>query len=167
MPTPSPPATPMIAVLDDAIRREKEATFAAAGAARVPATRIAIVTGGTRGVGREIVRGLCAAGGYRVLILARNEAEGADVCGEEPDTTFLVCDLASLASVYHCGEQIQRSCPRVHLLVNCAGMVPTSERMETVDGNEVALATNVLGPHLLTTMLLEQMGAAPHLAVEI
>ena len=153
--------TPMLAVLDDAIQREKVETFAAQGQVRPPETKIAVVTGGTRGVGREIVRGLCATGGYRVLVLGRDSQAGGDVCAG--DTTgnceFLHCDLSSLAAVYSCGEQIQRTCARVHLLVNCAGIVGPAERTETVEGNEVTLATNVLGPHLLTTLLLEQLEA--------
>ena len=49
--------------------------------------------------------------------------------------------------------------PRLDVLVNNAGVLPP-ERAVTADGNELALATNVLGPFLLTNLLIPLLTAS-------
>jgi retinol dehydrogenase-12 len=153
--------SPLVSVLDEQIAREQAATIAAAGEAAPPPLLTAVVTGGTSGVGREVVRGLRQAG-MAVIIVARDGERGRAVCEEErigdqdPDPLCLCveCDLSSIVSVQECAEAIKLKVPRVHVLVNCAGIVGPTERCLTAEGHEVTFATNVLGPHLLTTELL-------------
>ena len=62
-------------------------------------------------------------------------------------------DLASLASVRACAETLQQS--SIDGLLNNAGVMQQSRvRRQTVDGFEETLQTNVLGPFLLTRLLL-------------
>jgi dehydrogenase/reductase SDR family member 12 len=49
--------------------------------------------------------------------------------------------------------------PRLDVLVNNAGVLP-AERALSADGNELALATNVLGPFLLTNLLIPLLTAS-------
>ena len=50
---------------------------------------------------------------------------------------------------------------RLDVLVNNAGLIFGAERQVSVDGNELGLATNHLGPFLLTALLFEQLRASP------
>ena len=62
-------------------------------------------------------------------------------------------DLASLASVRACAETLQQS--SIDGLLNNAGVMQQSRvRRQTVDGFEETLQTNVLGPFLLTRLVL-------------
>jgi NAD(P)-dependent dehydrogenase (short-subunit alcohol dehydrogenase family) len=69
----------------------------------------AVVTGGTRGIGRAIADRL-AAEGWSVLILARHQADSPH--------RFQACDVADANAV----RTIFQNLPRVDALVNCAGI---------------------------------------------
>ena len=153
--------SPLVSVLDQQIAREQADTIAAAGEAAPPPLLTAVVTGGTSGVGREVVRGLRQAG-MEVIIVARDGQRGRAVCEEErtgdqdpdPLCTCVECDLSSVVSVQECAEAIKLKVSRIHVLVSCAGIVGPTERCLTSEGHEVTFGTNVLGPHLLATELL-------------
>ena len=61
--------------------------------------------------------------------------------------------LMSLASVRAFAERFAASGASLHVLVNNAGVLPP-ERDHTDEGVELTFATNVLGPFLLTALLL-------------
>jgi NAD(P)-dependent dehydrogenase (short-subunit alcohol dehydrogenase family) len=126
-------------------------------------SRIAVITGTTHGIGRVSARELVAAG-YTVVMLCR-DIEAAAVVRDEilraaPSATVhaLRCDLASLASVRACAEEVRQRFASIALLINNAGMVSTRHRI-SVDGYELTFASNHLGPFLLTGLLLDRMGA--------
>jgi NAD(P)-dependent dehydrogenase (short-subunit alcohol dehydrogenase family) len=102
--------------------------------------KVVLVTGAKAGLGRAIAEGLVALGAT-VRILVRGD--DAPSIGAEVDTL----DVSSLAAVRAYGY----SGP-VHALIHNAGVMPP-ERRETDEGHELALATHVLGPHLLTRRL--------------
>lgn len=130
------------------------------------ASRIAVITGTTHGIGRVTARELAAAG-FAVVMLCRDSAAGAGAAVREeiltraPDAALHVlhCDLASLESVRACAANVRRGFESIALLVNNAGMVSTRHRM-SVDGYELTFASNHLGPFLLTRLLLDRMD--PH-----
>ena len=103
--------------------------------------KVVLVTGAKAGLGRAIVEGLVGLGAT-VRILVRGDAPpiGGDV---HADTL----DVSSLAAV----REYPYPGP-VHALIHNAGVLPP-ERRETAEGHELALATHVLGPHLLTRLL--------------
>ena len=121
-----------------------------------------VVTGGNSGIGLETAVALGQMGA-RVLITARNAARGeaavrqiAERIGTSGSVELALFDLADLASVRAGAHEILERCPKLHVLVNNAGLV-LSERTETVDGYESTFAINHLGPFLLTTQLLPRL----------
>jgi NAD(P)-dependent dehydrogenase (short-subunit alcohol dehydrogenase family) len=101
-----------------------------------------LVTGATSGLGRESAVRL-AAGGARVLAGARDVSRLP--AGVEP----VELDLASLASVRAAAAAIGDP---VDVLINNAGVMGTPPTY-TVDGFELQIATNHLGPAALTWLL--------------
>jgi NAD(P)-dependent dehydrogenase (short-subunit alcohol dehydrogenase family) len=77
------------------------------------------------------------------------------------------CDVSSLRSVRELARRFRDEHGELHVLVNSAGMLP-AERSLSVDGHELALATNVLGPFLLTGLLVPALEAcAPSAVVNV
>jgi NAD(P)-dependent dehydrogenase (short-subunit alcohol dehydrogenase family) len=108
-----------------------------------------IVTGATSGVGLATAGALARAGAH-VILAVRNVELGAQRAAEiGGDTSVVKLDLADQASV--------RAFPGlfdgdVDVLINNAGAVAQS-RTDTVDGFEMTLGTNFLGPFALTNLL--------------
>ncbi len=69
------------------------------------------------------------------------------------DVQVVLCDVSDLASVRRCAAEIVASEPRLDVLVHNAGVLPSSRTLSP-DGIELTLATNVIGPFLLTQLLL-------------
>lgn len=76
-------------------------------------------------------------------------------------------DLSSLASVKAFAAQIQSdpAIPHIDGLILNAGIMALPERKVSVDGFEMQMATNVLGHHLLASLLLSKLKAAPHAVI--
>jgi NAD(P)-dependent dehydrogenase (short-subunit alcohol dehydrogenase family) len=72
---------------------------------------------------------------------------------------LLIADMSSQASVRALAEQIRQKYPRLDVLVNNAG-VGAPARKPSADGIEMTLATNHLGPALLTLLLLDLLKAS-------
>jgi NAD(P)-dependent dehydrogenase (short-subunit alcohol dehydrogenase family) len=120
--------------------------------------KTALVTGATGGIGKEIARGLAKLGAH-VYIGARNAERGAAVREElrkDGSVEALPLDVASFASIRSLAEKFPAE--RLDILVNNAGAW-FSDRRDSVDGYELTFATNVLGPHLLTKLLLPKLQA--------
>jgi len=112
-----------------------------------------IVTGATNGVGLGTTRALAKAGAH-VILAVRNTELGAQRAAEVGGSTSVVeLDLADLSSVRAFPALIDG---HVDILVNNAGTL-TDHRTETVDGFEMTLATNLLGPFALTNLLLPRV----------
>ncbi len=120
-------------------------------------TPTALVTGANSGIGMETVRGL-AAGGYRTLMLCRNAARAGAAAAEirrtEPDAPIdiVLGDLGVQASVRDAAAEVMRTTDRLDILVNNAGVTLRAPE-RTVEDHDTMLATNQLGPFLLTELL--------------
>jgi NAD(P)-dependent dehydrogenase (short-subunit alcohol dehydrogenase family) len=126
--------------------------------------RTVVITGANSGVGKATAVALAAAGA-RTVITARHEGRGREArddirraSGSE-EVDLVVFDLADLASVRAGAGQLLEAYPRIHVLVNNAGLV-LSHRTETKDGFEATFGTNHLGPFLLTNLLTERLKAS-------
>jgi len=108
------------------------------------AKRVAVVTGASSGIGAELARGL-AQRGWHCVLLSRREERLRPVA-EEIGGEFEVCDVADREAVEAVAARVLERHPRVHLLVNNAG-IPA--RANFVDGDpqkiEDVMRTNYLG----------------------
>lgn len=121
--------------------------------------RIALVTGGTSGMGYEDALALARAGA-EVIIAARNPERGAEAIARiktaVPDAKvqFEQVDLADLSSVRALAKALNQRLPRLDVLINNAAIMSPPERVTSADGLELQLATNYLGHFALTGMLV-------------
>lgn len=120
--------------------------------------RSAVVTG-TGGLGYETALALTRAGGA-VILAGRNPAKGAEairrIQAEAPSgqIRFERLDLASLSSVADFAGRLRERQARLDLLVNNAGVMRPSQRLQTEDGLELQFGTNHLGHFALTGELM-------------
>ena len=126
--------------------------------------RTVVITGANSGIGREGARALLAAGAEVVMVCRnRDKAEEAraDVTRSSGNdrAQVVLCDLASLADIRRAAAELLERFPKIHVLVNNAGLMNT-ERHETVDGHEATFAVNHLAPMLLTHLLRERLVAS-------
>ncbi|MGC2676534.1 MAG: SDR family NAD(P)-dependent oxidoreductase [Mycobacterium sp.] len=112
-----------------------------------------IVTGATNGVGLGTARLLTRAGAH-VILAVRNTELGAQRAAEIGGSTSIVkLDLADLSSVRAFPDQLDGD---VDILINNAGGL-SQHRTDTIDGFELTIGTNFLGPFALTNLLLERV----------
>lgn len=124
------------------------------------ATRTGLVTGANTGIGLETARGLAAAG-LRTVLLCRNaeraEAARADIAATVPGAELhvVLADLGEQAQVRRAAAEVADRFDRLHVLVNNAGVIlKAKQQARTAEGHDAYLATNHLGPFLLTNLLL-------------
>lgn len=122
--------------------------------------RPALITGANSGIGRAIAEALSHAGAL-VTVAGRSEAKiGAAAEAIEADSgtpvETLTVDLSDLSSVRRATDRFQSQHDDLAVLVNNAGGM-FGRRRTTVDGHEMTIATNYLGPFLLTHGLLPLM----------
>ncbi|XP_038571567.1 dehydrogenase/reductase SDR family member on chromosome X-like [Micropterus salmoides] len=121
--------------------------------------RVAIVTGGTRGMGFETARHLASLG-MHVIIAGNEKEEGAAAVrriheeGSEGKAEFIFLDLTSLKSVKRFVQTFRDRGLPLHVLFNNAGTMLVPEA-QTVDGFEFHFGLNYLGHFLLTNLLLD------------
>jgi len=135
--------------------------------------RVAVVTGATSGIGREVAFGLARLGATTVVVgrgtdrASRVAAELARASGNPRVEALRVDDLAVLADVRELAAALLDRYPAVHVLVNNAGAY-FRRREATPDGLERTFALNVLAPYVLTTLLAPRMiSSAPARVVNV
>lgn len=131
----------------------------------------ALITGGTKGIGFVTATKL-ARRGFRVVVTGRTQSTcdeaakriEAEVSGAK--AAGMALDLSSLDSVRAFASRFEGP---LKLLVNNAGNMSLDPQATlTKDGIETTLATNVVGPFLLTRLLLPKLReAAPARIVNV
>ncbi|HEV7580028.1 MAG TPA: SDR family NAD(P)-dependent oxidoreductase [Mycobacterium sp.] len=112
-----------------------------------------IVTGATNGVGLGTAQALAKAGAH-VVLAVRNTDLGKQRAEQMGGSTAVVkLDLADLSSVRAFPDQVDGE---FDILINNAGTL-TDRRTDTVDGFEMTLGTNLLGPFALTNLLVPRV----------
>ncbi len=120
--------------------------------------KVALVTGGSSGLGQETARAL-AEKGAQVILTARDVPKGDAVAAEIRRSTGNAqvgveeLELASLASVRTFARRFLDRHPALHVLVNNAGVM-ACPFTKTEDGFEMQFGTNHLGHFLMTCLLV-------------
>jgi dehydrogenase/reductase SDR family member 12 len=126
--------------------------------------KVVLVTGATSGIGEAAALGFARLGAT-VWLGVRDRARGdrarARIAAQtgSDDLRVGICDLGRLQSVRRFAERLAAESQRLDVLVNNAGVL-TAERSLSADGIELTLATNVVGPFLLTRLLCPLLGAS-------
>lgn len=125
--------------------------------------KVALVTGGSRGIGLMISRGLVQAGA-KVYVSARKQAEVDAAVAElsqHGSAVGLPADLSTQAGARALADAIAAREPALHVLVNNAGAnwgAPIADYPES--GWDKVMALNVKAVFDLTRFLLPQLTAA-------
>ena len=130
------------------------------------AARIALVTGGNRGIGYEICRQL-AASGLSVVLTARDAGKGKAAAKTLHDAGLEVefhrLDVSSCRSIRACIAAVAERRGRIDVLVNNAGVVldPRGSRFldSKLDTYRDTLETNLFGPLQLAQAVVPLMKA--------
>jgi NAD(P)-dependent dehydrogenase (short-subunit alcohol dehydrogenase family) len=123
--------------------------------------RIAIVTGASRGLGKEAAEALAEAGAS--VVLAARRAQWLDPTAEEFEQRGFeclacTCDISDEAQVQNVAEKALDRFGRIDILINNAGVswaAPFEEA--TVESWNKVLTTNVIGTQLMTRAVMPAM----------
>lgn len=125
--------------------------------------KTAIVTGANSGLGFETSKALAGAGA-EVIMACRNQdkaqaaADAIQAHHPGAKVEIMTLDLADLGSVRRFAQAAIKRCPKLHFLINNAGVMALPERRTTEDF-EMQFGTNHLGHFALTGLLFERLKA--------
>lgn len=127
------------------------------------AGRQIVVTGASSGLGEQVALDVVRLGGHVHLVI-RDEARGAAAAdriaaatGRSEATSLWRCDVADLDDVRALAGRMAGIGPLAGLVHN-AGSLP-AQRSESAQGHELTMALHVLGPVLMTELLLAELRA--------
>jgi NAD(P)-dependent dehydrogenase (short-subunit alcohol dehydrogenase family) len=119
---------------------------------------VALVTGGSRGIGRAIVEELSRT--HSVVATYNANREAAESVAAATGATIMPCQLGDLNSVKSLADEMETRFPPIDLLINNAGMAPR-ERRDILDATSESFdelfATNLRGPYFLTQRVAGRM----------
>lgn len=122
--------------------------------------RIALVTGGSSGIGRAISVQLADAGAT-VIMVARDPAKGEAtrqyIAQRGGRAVFFSVELSDVAAVEALIQKVNQTYGELHVLVNCAGGGEGTNHLEAPD--MIGRWNNMAGANLLSTYLVTTYGA--------
>lgn len=129
------------------------------------AGKTVLVTGANSGIGKAIAAGVARLGATVLLTVrdrSRGETARRDILADAPGSEVQIerCDVSDLPGVRAFAADLVTRVPRVDAVIHNAGVMPP-ERTRTPEGHELSLATHVLGPLLLTELLLPVLAESP------
>ncbi len=132
--------------------------------------KVALVTGGSSGLGQETARVLAERGAH-VILTARDIPKGEAVAAAIRASTgnqrveVEALELASLEQIRAFAERFLARHPALHILVNNAGVMACPPA-KTADGFELQFGSNHVGHFLMTCLLVPALrqGAASRVA---
>ncbi|KAH7207925.1 uncharacterized protein BKA55DRAFT_657394 [Fusarium redolens] len=128
--------------------------------------KVAVVTGGSSGIGLETVRFL-AQKGAKVYLTTRSESRARqakekltkDTDIDPRNVQYLVMDLYDPVSITHAVDELKKNEAKLHILINNAAASTSSTML--VDGKyEQHMAANHMGPFILINRLLPLLKTA-------
>lgn len=126
--------------------------------------RVIVVTGATSGLGRAAATQLASCGATLVVVGRnpdRNQAVVAEI-GEATGNhtiTQVAADMGDYGQVRALAERVLTDHDRLDVLIHNAGAL-TNDRREAPDGTEATVASQVVGPFLLTGLLLKRLASS-------
>ncbi len=128
--------------------------------------RIAVVTGGSRGIGKMIARGFLAQGAARVYITAR-KAQACEATAQELTAEFageciaLPIDISTVEGAEKLAAAVKAREPKVDILVNNAGAAWAADFDEFPEsGWDKVVDLNLKTPFFLTKAMAPSLRAA-------
>ena len=123
--------------------------------------KIALVTGGSRGIGFAIAK-ILSENGAQVIITANNQDRLKHAISEIANTTYIQADIRNTEQVRCVVKDIIKKYGRLDILVNNAGIFPRIKKLHEIDDDEwnEVLDVNLTGsfrfcreciPHLIKT----------------
>jgi len=126
--------------------------------------KVAVVTGGSRGIGLMIARGLLEGGARKVYISSRKAdacAAAAQELSSYGDVAAIPADLSNEAECRRLAEEVGAQDPELHILVNNAGATWGTPLAEfTEEAWDKVMDTNVKAPFFLTKAFLPMLEKA-------
>ena len=123
--------------------------------------RVVVVTGATSGLGRAAATQLARCGATLVLV-GRNADRNQGVVDEMIAQTGneaisqVAADMGDYDQVRALAKRILADHDRLDVLIHNAGAL-TADRRDAPDGTEATVASQVVGPFLLTSLLLDRL----------
>jgi NAD(P)-dependent dehydrogenase (short-subunit alcohol dehydrogenase family) len=129
--------------------------------------QVAVVTGGTQGIGLAIVRRLCEEGLHVAIVdlyTQRAAKPFVALCNEFEHTHFFECDLSNPTSIGNLVEEIveysaAEGCSITTLVNNARFRNKSNMLSETVESWDQAIAVGVRAPFLLSRAIAPHMPA--------
>lgn len=116
-------------------------------------TKVALVTGGNRGIGYELVRQL-AMDGFKVILTSRNSESGHKAVQKLKDShldvSFLTMDINNQTSIRQAAATVNEQYGRLDVLINNAGIyLDKNQTLVNMDPSvlEKTLTTNFFGAY--------------------
>jgi NAD(P)-dependent dehydrogenase (short-subunit alcohol dehydrogenase family) len=127
--------------------------------------RVAVVTGGSRGLGREMVLGFARAGAD--VVIASRKVESCQALARQVEaetgrrTLAHACHVGRWQDLDRLADAAYQTFGKVDVLVNNAGMSPLYDQVVNVteDLYDKVLAVNLKGPFRLTALVGTRMAA--------
>jgi NAD(P)-dependent dehydrogenase (short-subunit alcohol dehydrogenase family) len=125
--------------------------------------RVAIVTGGSKGLGLAMAKGFAAAGATIVVSSRKLEAcekAAAEIVAAGGRALPVACHVGDWGQCDALIDRVVRECGRIDVLVNNAGIAPVAPRLLDVTEAlfEKTMAVNLKGPLRLAARAAEHMG---------
>jgi NAD(P)-dependent dehydrogenase (short-subunit alcohol dehydrogenase family) len=129
--------------------------------------QVALVTGGNRGIGYELVKQL-ALNGFKVILASRDPEMGHEAAQKlkesNLDVSFVVMDVDDQESICHSATTVNEEYGRLDVLINNAGVyLDENEKLLTMEPSilEGTMTTNFFGTyHVIRSIipLMEKQG---------
>lgn len=133
----------------------------------MPEQRVALVTGGNKGIGLEIVRQLSQAG-VHVIIGARNferaRAAAEDLSAQNLSVGIVRIDLDDLTTATNAANEIRSQYGRLDILVNNAGIFDFADAepsRASIDAVRRVMEVNFIGALAVTQAMLPLLKKSP------
>src|ERR1700743_2876517 len=128
--------------------------------------RVALVTGGSRGIGRMIASGFLSQGAAKVYITAR-KAAACEATAQELTAEYggeciaLPIDISTMAGIDRLASEIRKREPKLDILVNNAGAAWGADFDDFPEGGwDKVINLNLKTPFFFTKALAAGCGAS-------